>query len=91
MTLKAFKIFFSFIIFLSILATNISAQTPIKNYEKEWKKVEGFVKKNLPKSALEEVKKIYSLAKNEKQEAQVIKSLVYMIGFPSLWFFQNDQ
>ena len=41
-------------------------------------KVEDLVKKNLPKSALAEVKKIYNLAKNEKQDAQIIKSLVYM-------------
>ena len=59
---------------------NAGGQQPIKNYEKEWKKVDDFVKKNLPKSALTEVKKIYVLAKKEKQDAQVIKSLVYMTG-----------
>ena len=53
----------------------------IKNYSAEWKKVDEFIqKKNLPKSALTEVKKIYALAKKEKQDAQIIKSLVYMIG-----------
>ncbi|HQX97038.1 MAG TPA: hypothetical protein PLT02_09055, partial [Chitinophagaceae bacterium] len=39
------------------------SQNPIKNYEKEWKKVEDFVNKGLPKSALTEVKLIYALAK----------------------------
>ena len=34
----------------------VNGQQPIKNYEKEWKKVDGFAKKNLPKSALTEVK-----------------------------------
>lgn len=56
------------------------SQGPVKNYTKEWKKVEDFTNKNLPKSALAEVKKIYALAKAEKQDAQLIKSLVYMIG-----------
>ena len=59
------------------------AQTPIKKYEKEWKRVGAFVKKGLPKSALEEVKKIYVLAKKENQDAQVIKTLVYMAGLQS--------
>ena len=59
---------------------NAGSQDIIKNYGKEWKTVDDFVKKNLPKSALTEVKKIYALAKKEKQDAQVIKSLVYMTG-----------
>ena len=54
------------------------SQLPVNNYEKEWKKVDELVKKELPKSALTEVKKIYALAKKEKQEAQIIKSLVYI-------------
>jgi len=58
----------------------INGQQPIKDYEKEWKKVDGFAKKNLPKSTLTEVKKIYELAKKEKQDAQLIKAVVYMIG-----------
>src|SRR5215212_8743340 len=53
----------------------------VKTYSAQWKKVDELIqKKNLPKSALEEVKKIYALAKKEKQDAQIIKSLVYMIG-----------
>src|SRR5215216_6636018 len=53
----------------------------VKTYSAQWKKVDELIeKKNLPKSALEEVKKIYALAKKEKQDAQVIKSLVYMIN-----------
>ena len=59
------------------------AQTPVKTYEAQWKKVEAFGKKNLPKSAFEEVKKIYALAKKENQDAQVIKALIYMTGLQS--------
>jgi hypothetical protein len=54
------------------------AQQPLKNYDREWKKVTELSNKGLPQSALAEVKKIYALAKKEKQEAQVIKSLVFM-------------
>jgi hypothetical protein len=59
---------------------NADGQVPVKKYEKEWKKIEDLVAKGLPKSALTEVKKLYDLAKKEKQDAQVIKSLVYMTG-----------
>lgn len=52
-----------------------------KTYDTEWKKVDELIgKKGLPKSALAEVKKIYALAKKDKNDPQVIKSLVYMTG-----------
>jgi uncharacterized protein YfaS (alpha-2-macroglobulin family) len=63
---------------------NTQSQPPLKNYEAEWKKVNGFIEKGLPASALTEVKKIYTLAKKENQEAQIIKSLV------SISTLQND-
>ncbi|MFL5810565.1 MAG: alpha-2-macroglobulin family protein, partial [Flavisolibacter sp.] len=57
-----------------------NASGQVKNYEAQWKKIDELVQKNqLPKSALAEVKKIYTQAKAEKQDAQVIKALVYMI------------
>src|SRR5688572_8948849 len=59
----------------------LHAQQPMKLYEKEWKKVEDLMNKQLPKSALVEVKKIYDLAKKAEgaaHEAQVIKALVFM-------------
>ncbi|MBS1577751.1 MAG: alpha-2-macroglobulin, partial [Bacteroidetes bacterium] len=76
--MKKTKIFFLFTILLNLFTMNADSQGTIKNYEKEWKPVDDFVKKNLPKSALTEVKKIYALAKKEKQDAQQIKALVYM-------------
>ncbi|PZR25701.1 MAG: alpha-2-macroglobulin [Citrobacter freundii] len=68
-----------------------SSQTPIKNYEPAWKKVEDFVKKDLPASALSEVKKIYAQAKRDKQDAQVIKSLVYMNNLQYETREENDK
>src|SRR6188768_3836286 len=67
-------------IFLTVSITG-NAQS-VKTYSAEWKKVEDYVNKKLPKSALVEVKKIYALAKKDGSagEAQVIKSLIYIIG-----------
>jgi len=81
--MKLLKTFFLFATLFSLLTMNAYSQGPIKNYETAWKKVEDFVKKNLPQSALTELKKIYQLAKKEKQDAQIIKSLVYMAGLQS--------
>src|SRR5436190_230028 len=74
------KTLFLITILSGLFILPVNGQQSIKNYDKEWKKVEGFAKKNLPKSALIEVKKIYELAKKEKQDAQLIKAVVYMIG-----------
>src|SRR4030095_9982032 len=78
MIMQPLRALLIFLTFSFLISTQIHAQT--KNYEKEWKQVDGFVKKQLPKSALEQVKKIYQLAKKERQDAQVIKALVYMMG-----------
>ncbi len=79
--MQPFKSLFKLLIGLFLIPSFTFAQAPLKNYEKEWKIVEELInKKNLPKSALAEVKKIYRLAKNEKQDAQVIKATVYMLG-----------
>jgi hypothetical protein len=80
MNLSLTKKLFLIITFFSLFTMTASSQNPVKNYEKEWKKIEAFVNKGLPKSALTEVKKLYDLAKKERQDAQVIKTLVYMTG-----------
>jgi hypothetical protein len=81
MLMQPFKTLVSLVTAFLLLNMNSKAQNPIKNYAKEWKKADELIsKKNLPKSALAEVKKIYDLAKKEKQDAQVIKAVVYMMG-----------
>ncbi|MEO6070206.1 MAG: alpha-2-macroglobulin, partial [Chitinophagaceae bacterium] len=78
--MKTLLFFLATFFFYSLTIQNVKAQT-IKNYEKDWKKVDDLLqKKGLPRSALEEVKKIYATAKKEGQEAQVIKALVYLIN-----------
>jgi hypothetical protein len=80
MPIKPFRfVIASMISYLFMIGSSFSQQ-PIKTYDKEWKQVNEFVKKELPKSALEQVKKIYQTAKKDKQDAQVIKSLIYMTG-----------
>jgi hypothetical protein len=84
MLMQPLKTLSSLVILICILITNGYSQTPVKNYEKEWKKVDELItKKQLPKTALAEVKKIYALAKKESQDAQIIKAVVYMIGLQS--------
>lgn len=81
MLMQPWKTLLSLVISFCILITNGYSQTPVKKYEKEWKNVDELIsKKNLPKTALAEVKKIYALAKKEKQDAQIIKSVIYMMG-----------
>src|SRR4051812_23176162 len=75
--MKALKVLCAGIIIMC-LAIPVGAQ--IKNYSAQWKKVDELIdKQKLPKSALEEVKKIYTQAKKEKQDAQLIKAVVYMV------------
>jgi uncharacterized protein YfaS (alpha-2-macroglobulin family) len=47
-------------------------------YEQEWKLIDSLInKKNLPKSALTEVNKVYAAAKKDNQEAQWVKAIIY--------------
>ena len=47
-------------------------------YDQEWKLIDSLMtKKNLPKSALIEVNKVYAAAKKDKQEAQWVKAIIY--------------
>src|SRR5687767_3848397 len=48
-----------------------------KTYTELWKKVEAFESKGLTKSALEEVKKIYTKAKSENNAPQLVKTVIY--------------
>jgi len=79
MKLLVFYLFLFIILIISILPLKVNGQIVTKTYDKQWKIVENYLQKGLPKSALPEVKKIYQQAKNEKQEAQLIKAVNYLI------------
>ncbi|ANE50370.1 alpha-2-macroglobulin family protein [Flavisolibacter tropicus] len=67
-------------LFLAIILCSASLlyAQKVKTYDAQWKKVNDLVQKELPKSALIEVQKIYTQAKAEGQDAQLIKALVYI-------------
>ncbi|MBC7827916.1 MAG: alpha-2-macroglobulin, partial [Chitinophagaceae bacterium] len=57
------------------------AQIKPNDYKNSWKKIDSLVnKKGLTQSALAEVDKIYALAKKEKNDAQIIKALLYRMN-----------
>ncbi len=71
---------------LLLFAATISfnAKSQINDYKANWKKVEDFENKGLTKSAKEEVLKIYDLAVRDKQDAQQIKSCMYLIKYRNM-------
>lgn len=65
-----------FLVLFSLATLTMQAQN--NKYDTLWRKADELSsKKGLPKSALTEVDKIYTLAKKEGQDAQMIKALVY--------------
>ena len=67
-----------------IIVSCTMAQKPQTNYDARWKNVDVLLKeKGLTASALKEVESIYTLAKKEKQEVQVIKALLYITEIES--------
>jgi hypothetical protein len=81
--IRTMKITYTFGYYLIItiiisLTMHTYGQNPVKNYEKEWKVVEDLSNKGLDKDALAQVRKIYSTAKKEQQQAQIVKAAIYM-------------
>jgi uncharacterized protein YfaS (alpha-2-macroglobulin family) len=55
-----------------------TAQQKMTTYDKAWKKIDSLIQqKGLPASALTEVNKVYAQAQKEKNDAQLIKALIY--------------
>ena len=69
-----------FVLVLSFGTLAATAQTP-KTYSAQWKKIDSLINKaGLTESALAEVNKIYAEASREKNDPQVIKSLLYRMN-----------
>ena len=77
-TLIIFGILFNLLIFNNV---NHSEPMPTYDYDKAWKEVVQFEKKQLPKSALAIVDKIYEAAKSEKNTGQFIKAVIHQLKF----------
>lgn len=59
----------------------LTAQNKPNDYKNSWKKIDSLIyKKGLTQSALIEVHKIYILSKKEKNDAQIIKALLYRMN-----------
>src|SRR5947207_410216 len=70
---------------LLLLTCYLFAQQKMTDYNALWKKVDSLsTKKGLTQSALDEVAKIYALAKKEKQDAQVIKATIYQASLQEI-------
>lgn len=65
---------------LSTLSVTLMAQTK-PNFPALWKEVQKFENSGLTKSAQEKVNEIYQLAIKEKNEAQQIKSALYLMKY----------
>lgn len=67
------------LIFILTITMHTYGQISIKNYTSEWKVADELARKGLSRDAFEQIKKIYQLAKKEKQDAQMIKAALYMV------------
>ncbi len=65
------------ILFIIICISNLSYMNAQNDYQSDWKQVEAFDQKGLPKSALEVVEKIHKKSKEEDNHNQIIKTLLF--------------
>src|SRR5918993_3209999 len=69
--------------FITLLVGQAFAQTT-DIFDASWRKVAGFEKKGLTKSALKEVLNIYNTAVRRKDYAQQVKSSIYQVKYRQL-------
>ena len=66
------------IFILTLVSISITAQQSMKNYTSEWKKIDSLIQKQgQTKSALAAINSIYTAAIKEKNDPQIIKTLIY--------------
>ncbi|HSK11937.1 MAG TPA: hypothetical protein VK907_01925 [Phnomibacter sp.] len=71
-------IFRSLIILVTLSLTYLIVMAQISfNYNTAWLKVESALEQGKPKTAAEEIDKIYAMAKKDQNEAQMVKAIVY--------------
>ena len=80
----------SILIALLCFGAIYAQKTSKMNYEQEWKTVQEFEKKSLPKSAAEEVDKILRRAIADKNSPQVIKALIHQGKYDLAIDTEND-
>ncbi|MEN8226336.1 MAG: hypothetical protein ABFS05_13350, partial [Bacteroidota bacterium] len=70
------RLMISIIILAGLYPANLFSQDDYQNF---WRQVEAIEKQGKPRSAIEVVNEIYSQAKKEKNEPQMLKALEYSI------------
>ncbi len=88
MKIKHLNILFMLSLFLlvsvfTIQAAISSGTEPPSDYKKQWLEVQKLEKQGKPRSALELVNIIFELAKSDKNDVQMIKSIEYSIRLKS--------
>ncbi|HEX4372739.1 MAG TPA: MG2 domain-containing protein, partial [Puia sp.] len=69
------------VVLLNSFAFFLQAQNTRMNYQNEWKKIDSLIsKKGLTESAIKKVNNVYAYAKKEKNDAQLIKALLYKMN-----------
>jgi uncharacterized protein YfaS (alpha-2-macroglobulin family) len=63
------------------LEKSLMSKIADNDYPKEWAEIDSFAQKALPKSALEKVIALHERAKKDKNDAQIIKTIIYRENF----------
>ena len=86
------RIFFFSLLLLLATLTPLQAFQRIKTepvmpqkdpYQAEWKVIDSLENEGLPRSALEKVEALYARAKKDKENAQVVKTIIYRNKYQS--------
>jgi uncharacterized protein YfaS (alpha-2-macroglobulin family) len=79
------------VLFSCILSFTAKTQTKMISYDSAWQKIDKLLQqKGLVQSALSDVNNIYARAKKEKNDAQLIKALVYRLQLTALTTPEED-
>ncbi|NNF36686.1 MAG: hypothetical protein HKN68_21470, partial [Saprospiraceae bacterium] len=65
------------ILYLVITTVLMSFQGPRYDFEKAWKEVEQFINQGLPQSAINKTNEIYGIARNEKNNPNLVKAITF--------------
>lgn len=66
------------LVILFLISMNIFSQHTKKDYDDQWTKVQEFMGKSLPQSAIKETEAILNKATTEKKTSQIIKAYIYL-------------
>src|SRR5687767_3253751 len=68
-----------------VVLSALMGQNKPNDYKAAWKKIDSLIhKRGLTESALTEVNKIYTLAKKEKNDPQIIKALLFRMNLQQM-------